>query len=36
MPTSLDKKMTDLVSIMQQMTNDADRTQPSPIQHHTQ
>jgi hypothetical protein len=29
------QKMMDLVSIMQQMTNDADRTQPSPIQHRT-
>ncbi len=26
---SLDKKMTHLVSIMQQVTNEADRTQPS-------
>jgi hypothetical protein len=33
-PTSLDTKMMHLVSIMQQMTNDADRTQPSPIQHY--
>jgi hypothetical protein len=34
-PTSLNKKMMHLVSITQQMTNDADRTQPSPIQHCT-
>ena len=33
MPTSLDKEMTGIISITQQMTNDADCTQPSPIQH---
>ncbi len=35
MPTSLDKEMTDLVSITRQMTNDADFTRPSLIQHRT-
>ncbi len=34
-PTSLDKEMTGLISITRQMTNDADRTQPLPIQHLT-
>jgi hypothetical protein len=37
-PTSLDKEkeMMGIISITQQMTNDADRTQPSPMQHCTQ
>ncbi len=35
-PMSLNKKMMHLTSIMRQMTNDADCTQPSPIQHGTQ
>jgi hypothetical protein len=33
--TSLDKEMTDLISITRQMTNDGDHTQPSLIQHCT-